>query len=145
MVGSDLLWIVDQHLREIMGINKLFGCTTVVVFGDLYQLAPVGQRFVFDATSDPYARLAGLVWQDNFQIVELTEIMRQRDDQSFAELLNRVRLGEHTEEDIKCLEERVISPEAANYPGDALHVFGRNEKVHQFNERKLAMLCGPEI
>ena len=37
---------------------------------------------------------------------ELTEIMRQKDDAQFAELLNRIREGKHTEEDLSLLKTR---------------------------------------
>ena len=46
---------------------------------------------------------------------ELTEIMRQRDDASFAELLNCIREGKHTEEDIRVLKTRAISAEDESY------------------------------
>ncbi len=31
-------------------------------------------------------------WKDNFQMITLTQIMRQRDDLAYAELLNRLRV-----------------------------------------------------
>lgn len=37
---------------------------------------------------------------------ELTQIMRQKDDKSFAELLNRLREGYHTDEDIEELKKK---------------------------------------
>lgn len=66
-----------------------------MAFGNLYQLAPVCQKFVFEDAADLFARLAGSVWQDNFQFAELDEILRQKDDRAFAELLNRIRVGEN--------------------------------------------------
>ena len=39
---------------------------------------------------------------------ELNEIMRQKDSKVFAELLNRLPEGNHTESDILKLKERVI-------------------------------------
>lgn len=35
--------------------------------------------------------LATNLWTDLFKMFELTEIMRQKDDKDFAELLNRLR------------------------------------------------------
>ena len=37
-------------------------------------------------------------------MIELTEIMRQKDDQPFTELLNRIRTGTQTEADIQCIQ-----------------------------------------
>ena len=61
-------------------------------------------------------------------MIELTEIMRQKDDQAFTELLNRFRTATQTDEDIQCIESRVISPDDSNYPSDALHIYG--QKMH---------------
>ena len=48
--------------------------------------------------------------------------MRQKDDQQFTELLNRLRTSSQTDEDIKFINSRYISPSAENYPLDALHI-----------------------
>ena len=65
---------------------------------------------------------------------ELNEIMRQRDSRVFAELLNRLREGKHTESDILKLKGRVIQ-EDINNPLDAPHLFIQNAKVDKFNVR----------
>lgn len=41
---------------------------------------------------------------------ELKEIMRQRERKQFAELLNRLREGEQTNEDIRILKQRILQP-----------------------------------
>ena len=83
--------------------------------GDLYQLPPVGQPFLFSAVSDGYAQLygAGSLWIDKFQLIELDEVMRQRGDRAFSELLCRVRTNSYTSADIdilKCRELTLIIP-----------------------------------
>ncbi|CAB4004954.1 Hypothetical predicted protein [Paramuricea clavata] len=47
-------------------------------------------------------------WQDNFNMFELEEIMCQRESKVFAEILNRLREGKHTKNDILKLKERLI-------------------------------------
>lgn len=121
MVGSDLFCTLDCRLREVKGVNVLFGGVTVLAFGDLFQLAPVGQRFVFQEVTDEYSRLAGSIWKDHFKIVELIEVMRQRDDQNFAKILNRLREGHHTEEDIYVFKDHVASPEDQTYSIPMMH------------------------
>ena len=64
-----------------------------------------------------------------FEMIELTEIMRQKNDQPFTELLNRFRTGAQTEEDICCIQSRSISLLDSNYPSDALHVWAENIQV----------------
>lgn len=56
----------------------------------------------------------------------------------YLELPNRVRLGKHMEKDIISLEKWSNSSEAADYPAEELHVFGHNERVNQFSDRRLA-------
>jgi hypothetical protein len=52
-----------------------------------------------------YAVLAPNKWQDNFNMFELEEIMCQRESKVFAEILNRLREGKRTKDDILKLKE----------------------------------------
>ena len=56
---------------------------------------------------------------------ELTEIMRQKDDSMFAQLLNRIREGNQTENDLATLESRSISVDDTRYQSlkPELHLF----------------------
>jgi hypothetical protein len=81
---------------------------------------------------------------------ELKIIERQKGDSQFAELLNRVREGQQTDEDIKLLEGRVIgSPEMAKEmldPAvlaavrDSVHLFPTNVQVENHNHGRLTKL-----
>ena len=104
------------------------------------QLAPVCQRFVFDECTDMFARLAGSFWHDHFYIAELTEIMRRKNDKTFAELLNRIRADVHTKQDVLTLTEHVITANADDHPANALCAFATNSRVNEYNERKLVEL-----
>lgn len=42
-------------------------------------------------------------------MIELTQIMRQKDDQPFIELLNRFRTASQNDEDIQCINLRTTS------------------------------------
>ena len=65
---------------------------------DLYQLPPVGQPQLFSTVSDSYAQLygSGSLWVDEFEMIELNEVVRQRGEPTFSELLCRVRTGHCT-------------------------------------------------
>ena len=78
------------------------------------------------------------------QMVELTEIMRQKDDSTFCEVLSRIRTATHTEEDIAVLRSREVSPDAPNYPNDVLHVYRLNVDVDVHNRDMLNALA-PEL
>ena len=77
-------------------------------------------------------------------MIELTEIMRQKDDQQFTELLNRFRTASQTNEDIECIQSRLIDPsDAANYPTEALHIWAENKPVTEHNNMKLQQIDKP--
>ena len=143
MVGSDMLFIIHKRLSEINGTtNKLFGGVSVLAFGDLSQLPPVGHFAVYKLPKSKMAKLYGTVWND-FNGFELTEIMRQQEDQDFAKLLTHVRKKEITDEDKKQLGSRVISKSDPDYPSDAVHAFATNALADAYNAEKLSQLRSP--
>lgn len=130
MVGSNMLLQIHKRLQQIKDVSGdvTFGNISILAVGDLYQLPPVGQPALLSTTRDCYAQLyrSGSLWVDEFKMLELTEIMRQRGDSAFCELLCRVRTNECTKEDIAILKSREISPDSPNYPKQALHVYRLN-------------------
>ena len=107
---------IHQRLKEIFGTisSLLFAGITIIVVGDLYQLPPIRKKNVFDYYKNDAYNLCH-PWKV-FKMIELTEIMRQKNDQAFTELLNRVRTASQTDNDIKIIQSRSISPSDANYP-----------------------------
>ena len=75
-----------------------------------------------------------------FKMTELTEIMRQKDDQPFTELLNKFTKESQTDEDIHCIQSRSIDPLDDNYPTDALHIWAESNPVTQHNNKKLMQI-----
>ena len=73
---------------------------------------------------------------------ELVDFMRQKDDLAFAQLLDRLRLNEMTEEDKQKLQTCVADHETGDYPKDALHLFAENSYVDQHNDTILSQLPG---
>ena len=141
MVGADMLLEVHKRLQQIKGVpnDVMFGGVSVLAVGDLYQLPPVAQPMLFSTVRDSYAQFykSGSIWQDEFEILELDEIMRQRGDSTFAELLCRVRTASYTNDDIAVLESRVVSPDSPDYPSEALHVYKLNADVDEHNNHML--------
>lgn len=91
MLGIDHFYQIYEHL-QLFKQNKLpFGGVSVIAVGDLYQLPPVMQKKIYDNPSFGLTNMVNHIWRSNFDLYELTEIMRQKGDQKFAELLNRVR------------------------------------------------------
>ena len=126
---------LNNRLKDIKGCTEDFGGVSIIAIGDLFQLEPVMDGYIFkDLKSLDYAVLAPNLWHQHFRMFELNEIMRQRDSKVFAELLNRLREGKHTESDILKLKERVVQEDTVN-PLDAPHLFIQNAKVDEFNVR----------
>ena len=72
-------------------------------------------------------------WKDHFKIYELVDIMRQKDDLKFAQLLNRLRLNVLTEEDKDDLRKRIVDRNSSKYPRDAVHLFAEKEGMYKHN------------
>ncbi|WAR09065.1 LOW QUALITY PROTEIN: hypothetical protein MAR_019023, partial [Mya arenaria] len=69
-----------------------------------------------------------------YQIFELTEIMRQANDRSFAQTLNKIREGLHTQQDIELLSTRIVTEtHTDDYPTSATHIFYYNKAVQSHN------------
>ena len=91
MVGNTMLSFIDQRLQELRGTKKPFGNVSIIAVGDLYQLQPIRDGWVFNDLKKGPSSLAPNLWKDHFKMFELTEIMRQKADIEFTELLNRLR------------------------------------------------------
>ena len=98
---------------------------------------------MFCTVSDIYAQLyrSGSLWIDEFQMMELDEIMRQKGVTAFCELLCRVRTADHTEDDLVTLKSRELTPDIPNYPNQALHVYRLNVDVDERNSLMLNALA----
>lgn len=74
-------------------------------------------------------------------MIELKEIMRQKDDQHFTELLNRFRTASQAQEDINCINSKSISASTDNYPSQPLHIWAENDPVNAHNDKRLERTC----
>ena len=144
MVGNTMFNIqINNRLKDIKGSSLPFGGVSIVAIGDLFQLQPVMDGYIFkNMNNDEYGVLAPNIWQELFKMFELHEIMRQRESKNFAELLNRLREGDYTNGDIKKLKERIVDSSNSNYPSSAPHLFIQNAKVNEFNDRAHNALSG---
>lgn len=96
MVRCDQLDYIDRCLQQIKGKKLPFGGIQVIVVGDFFQLPPVTKPFELRQLyragyRSPFA-FDAKVWK-TFQVVELTEILRQKNDKQFIRLLHEARLG----------------------------------------------------
>ena len=133
MVSNNMLKYINFRLQEIKSNSQLFGGINIIAVGDFYQLKPVKGQFIFEDYRENYGPLVTNIWNENFKIYELTEIMRQKDDKKFAELLNRLHTGAHTRKDIKSLNlTKILNKDLAS-DTTIPHFFPTKEQVKLHN------------
>ena len=109
-----------------------FGGVSIIAVGDLFQLQPVFDKWIFANSNKDYGPLALNVWQEYFEMYELTQ-MRQKEDKQFAELLNRLREGRHSQNDIEQLKTRIL--QSNHYNSNITHLFTTNKSVDDHNNK----------
>ena len=144
MVKADDLYKIDVRLQEIKSSNEDFGGVAVLLLGDLMQLQPILGRWIFakpkhSSWHNRYAN--GGLW-DLFSPYILHQNHRQGEDKDYAHLLNRLRIGQQTKEDIKIIRTRIIDSFPNNVPEDALMLYGKNEPVAIYNNHRMELLEG---
>ena len=139
MVSSQQLLNIHTRICEIFGTNddKPFAGKSIIVCGDLFQLPPIFPSQVFSTEGSIIG--AFKLWH-LFKLAELDEVMRQRDDTDFIDLLNNVRVGDLDFNDENMIKSRLITRENPNYPMESLHLFAENVSVNVHNNEKLNTL-----
>jgi ATP-dependent exoDNAse (exonuclease V) alpha subunit len=150
MVRADLLDAIDQSLRLNTGSKKPFAGKQMIFVGDLFQLKPVitnrmgekdiiGQHYKLPA----YFFDAYCYRMLKPKIVELKHVYRQAADQDFLAILDRIRVGNHTKDDLDILNQKF----ARHYQGDeiAIELCTTNQIVNDINQRKLEELDTPVV
>ena len=137
MVSNDFWKYVHLHLQEIKQCKEPFGGVNIIAIGDMYQLQPVKANYVFMDLRHNYGPLATNLWCEYITMYELDEIMQQKHDRQFAELLNGFCIGEHTSADLNLLATWSITAEEAKSLNHAPHFFPARQKVDQYNDNVL--------
>ena len=142
MVNKRMLFFIHRRLCQVKKTLEscLFGGVSIIAVGDFYQLPPVKTSKSDKLYIDDPSSAVNHLWWDLFQIVELDEIMRQRDDSPFAEMLNRLRIKKKEEdinhEDLKAIAKCMLKSE----PDDVLHIYPTNNEVKGFNNKMILKL-----
>ena len=143
MVSYQILKSIHSRLCEIYANDEIFGGLNVIAVGDFYQLSPVNGSFIFSDQRSS-GRLASHLWRDFFTMVELKVNMRQQNDTSFSQMLNHIRKGEQTHEDVEAIQGRLVSNgdiDLSAAPFDtALSLYPRTASVDEY-ESQIASLA----
>ncbi|XP_066927647.1 ATP-dependent DNA helicase pif1-like [Clytia hemisphaerica] len=145
MVSKYRLLHIHQRLCNIFECteNVPFAGISIITCGDFYQLPPIKGGTIFSLFPDALLNIDHC-WR-HFKIAELTEVMRQRGDQVFIDILNNIRIGVVDENNIDILKERIVNKDHPEYPKDAVHLWAENQPVHDHNMLKLSELPGEEV
>ncbi|XP_069106088.1 uncharacterized protein [Argopecten irradians] len=136
MVDKKLLSYIHGRLRQIKqtGDHSPFGNVSILAVGDFYQLPPVKGKALFTK------EICYDLWNDNFSIVQLDEIMRQKEDKQFADTLNRCRI-KSKKDTLPSQDSNLLSGRETGEFSDDLHIFPRNDQVDQHNIKALHSMC----
>lgn len=78
MVGNKMFNFINLRLQEVFATEQPFGGVSIVAVGDLFQLKPVFDNWIFQQLNDGYGPLATNLWQDYFKNFELTDYEAER-------------------------------------------------------------------
>ena len=143
MVRVDILDSIDWSLRLNRGIDKPFGGVQIIFVGDVFQLPPVlstdDNDFIFNNYKSHYFFDAPVLQETEYQFKELTKIFRQDPSEyEFKETLNRIRISETTNNDIRLINSRLNTTIAANE--NTIYLTTRREIAAGINLKKLNAL-----
>lgn len=139
MVRADLLDAIDMTLRRVRRSPNPFGGVQVVAIGDLFQLSPVVKEDTWNILGHFYKSpffFSAHAWQKSNPIaIELKNVYRQS-DQTFVDLLNRVRNGVKSDKDLEVLNQQYVE----NIEDDVITLTTHNRKADRINQDQLAKL-----
>ncbi len=146
MVRADLLDSVDVFLRLYGPVpGQPFGGVQMIFIGDLCQLPPVvmeGEAEVFTTYYEsPYFFSAPGFKELSIDVIELEKIYRQK-DQTFVQLLNRIRDNSVEEEDMLSLNSRFLPAFKPAEDHFYIHLTTTNKKADEINHTHLESLDG---
>lgn len=140
MCTIHLFEAMDAILKYARRSEFPFGGLQLVLCGDFGQLPPVVTES--EKRSKDFVMTTKLWKEAELEHIELTEVMRQKDAE-FVALLQRVRVAEHTKEDVELLKSRVgkevVTPEGIR----PVNVFSHNTDVDRLNMIELGKIDGP--
>ena len=111
MVGNSMFTIkLNNRLKDLKGSKEDFGGVSIITIDDLFQLKPVMDGYVFTDIKriNSYNIFVPNLWRKYFKMFKLDEIMHQRESKIVAEILNRLREGNHTPGDLQTLKDRFV-------------------------------------
>lgn len=143
MVRSDVFNRIDIILQYANNNSKPYGGKQVILLGDLFQLPPVAKTEEAAFLTDKYGGLFFFNYsgynEGNFVFKELNEVFRQN-DKKFISILNNIREGNATNDDVALLNEHYTS----NIPRRVIQVVPTKNEANNINIENLNNIKGKE-
>ncbi len=144
MVRADVLDAVDTILKSVRrNYNLPFGGVQLLFIGDLHQLPPVAQQQEWSILQEYYGSVFffdALVLKDAPPIlIELTKIYRQKEE-SFVELLNKVRNNKMDTENFEALNQKYNPKFEPTNDEKYIILTSHNKQADTINQNKIAQL-----
>lgn len=140
MVRCDLLDEVNDVLCHYRKNSKPFGGIQVLLFGDLYQLMPVTKtkdwNILKEYYTSPYFFSSKIFNEIKCPLLELKKIYRQNDS-TFISLLNDIRDGHISSNDLRILEQKYNKDFSPNTQEGYIRLTTHNWKAQKYNNSKL--------
>lgn len=149
MVRCDIVDSIDRTLKIITKSNLPFGGKQIVFSGDMFQLPPVLRSgaeteamIEYYGTDISFFFKAHVFNQLTLPTIEFVNVYRQ-DDQQFLNILNNVRRGVCTQQDLNELNRRCKEPNNTNDP--IIHLTPFKDTAKNINKRHLSELSSKEF
>ena len=143
MVRADVLDAIDSVLRRFREPNKPFGGVQLLMIGDLQQLTPVvtptEEELLQRYYDTPYFFGSKALRSINYVTIELTHVYRQQDE-TFITLLNNIREGNVSENDLQRLNQRYDPTFQPKQGSDYIRLTTHNRMAESYNEDQLRNL-----
>ncbi len=145
MVRSDLLDAIDNVLRRYRDPTLPFGGVQLLMIGDLHQLTPVvtprDEELLRPYYDTPYFFGSHALQQTSYVTIQLTHVYRQQ-DQVFIDILNHVRDGVPTAEDLARLNTRCKPMFIPKAEDGYIRLTTHNRMADSYNDNELHKLPG---
>ncbi len=144
MVRCDTMDAIDTILRSVRRKHDLpFGGVQLLCIGDLYQLPPVAKREEMNILQEFYSSEfffdSVVITEQMPMLIELNKIYRQKEE-SFVNLLNKVRTNNMNADDFDDLHERFNGDFRPSLEEKYITLTSHNNQADQINYRELQKL-----
>lgn len=145
MVRCDQFDYIDRLLRHIKNSTLPFGGVQIIAIGDFYQLPPVVKgreeaRQMKEVGYETPFIFSSKVFKNNFKLLLLNEVLRQKGDPDFIDLLAAARTGSMHPRHTKLLNKQVGRPDDLR-----IYLTCTNKEADIVNQQEMKKINEPEV